>query len=142
MPRVTIIRSAASSTAATASPCPATGLWALCSVEKRLTRAGLVPRKSAADTLPRAGFSVRPVVYEMGRGSRLEVFIYSSEAALIRDVARLDTLKVAPIGSPGAWSKPPLFIRSGNLAAVLLTDDAREADRVSLALTAGAPRGR
>ncbi len=89
----------------------------------------------------RAGFTVKSAVYAMGRSSRLELFIYASEAALARDIAKLDTVKVAPTGSLGSWGQPPLFIRSGNLAAVLLTNDAREADRVSLALTAGAPRG-
>jgi hypothetical protein len=34
---------------------------------------------------------------------------------------------------------PPRFIRSGNLIAVLLTSNEQQAERLSLAVTAGAP---
>lgn len=87
----------------------------------------------------RAGFTVSPVVYRLG-SSRLEVFLYPDEAALARDLARIDTLTVTPIGTPGSWETPPLLIRSGNLAAVLLAQNPRQAERLSLALTAGAPQ--
>lgn len=129
-----------SSIIAKGPPCPATGLWATCSIEQRLKRSGLVAKKIDSAAAPRAGFSVTPVVYALGRDSRLELFIYPSEAALTRDIAKMDTVKVAPTGTIGSWTAPPLLIRSANLAAVLLTHDAREADRLSLALTAGAPQ--
>jgi hypothetical protein len=105
-----------------------------------LKSAGLVAKRIDSAPAPRAGFSVAPDVYAVGRDSRLELFVYPSEAALARDISRMDTVKVVPIGTIGSWSSPPLLIRSANLAAVLLTRDAREADRLSLALTAGAPQ--
>lgn len=88
----------------------------------------------------RPGFSVKPIVYTLGR-SHLEIFIYPDEASLARDVAKMDTLAVAPIGIAGSWGEtPPLLIRSGNLAAVLLSQNPRQAERLALALTAGAPQ--
>jgi hypothetical protein len=87
----------------------------------------------------RAGFSVAPVVYRLGR-ARLEVFIYADEASLARDVAKLDTVSVAPRGSANRWGGMPTFVRAGNLVAVFLTDNPTHADRLSLALTAGAPQ--
>jgi hypothetical protein len=87
----------------------------------------------------RPGFTVTPVVYGVGRG-RLEVFIYDDEAALERDIAKMDTVRVAPIGATATWETPPLLIRSGNLAAVFLTDSPQQAERLALALTAGAPQ--
>src|SRR6266576_240516 len=54
--------------------CPRTGLWALCSVEKRLTQSGFVVKRATEPTPRRAGFSVSPAAYNLGR-SRLEVFI-------------------------------------------------------------------
>ena len=123
----------------TTSPCPHTGRWARCSVENRLRQAGLVLRPVKGESQQRAGFSVRPVVYTLA-GARLEVFLYSDEAALTRDIARMDTVRVAPIGSPSAWEMTPHFIRSGNLAAVFLTQNQRQAERLALALTAGAPQ--
>lgn len=127
-------------TAAAKPACPANGTWALCSIEKRLRRAGLVARRDSADTTMRAGFTVKPAAYALGRDSHLDLFIYPNDAALADDISKLDTLRVAPTGKRGAWAIPPTLIRSANLAAVLVTKDAREADRVALAITAGAPQ--
>lgn len=119
--------------------CPRTGRWALCSVERRLEQSGFVVRRVNGAAPRRAGFSVTPTVYTLGR-SRLEVFIYPSESALAADVAKIDTVSVAPRGAPNQWSIPPTFVRSGNLAAVFLTDNSTQAERLTLALTAGAPQ--
>lgn len=123
------------------SPCPRTGRWALCSVEKRLEQSGFVVKSIGGDPPARAGFSVRPAVYALG-GMRLEVFIYPNEAALARDVAKLDTVTVLPRGSAGRWDAETAvtFVRSGNLAAVFLSDNALKVERLTLALTAGAPQ--
>jgi hypothetical protein len=120
------------------SPCPGTGRWALCSLEKRLEQSGFVLRKQEEGT-NRSGFSVKPVVYTLGR-ARLEVFIYADESALSRDLAKLDTTLAAPRGQTNDWQIPPRFVRSANLAAVLLTRNEQQAERVTLALTAGPPQ--
>ncbi len=120
--------------------CPRTGKWALCSVEKRLGQSGFVVKRVSGEAPHRAGFSVVPAVYMLGR-SRLEVFIYPSESAVSADVARMDTLVAAPRGAPNPWPFfSPTFVRSANLAAVFLTDNATQAERLTLALTAGAPQ--
>lgn len=124
---------------ARSSPCPRTGLWALCSVEKRLRDAGFVARRGADEAPHRAGFSVTPAVYTLA-GKRLEVFIYPNESALSADVRNIDTVSASPRGAPNPWPMPPTFVRSGNLAAVFLTDNATQAERLTLALTAGAPQ--
>jgi hypothetical protein len=130
-------------TGATGAPkaagCPRTGKWALCSVEKRLEQSGFVVRRVNGEAPRRAGFSVAPAVYTLGR-SRLEVFVYPSESALATDVAKLDTALAAPRGAPNQWGGTPTFVRSANLAAVFLTDNATQAERLTLALTAGAPQ--
>ena len=115
-----------------------TDLWALCSVEKRLVQSGFVVKRMA-ETPRRAGFSVPPTVYTLGH-SRLEVFIYPDEATLTREVAKIDTVTAAPRGAPSPWDTPPEFVRSANLAAVFLTDSPQQAERLMLALTAGAPQ--
>jgi hypothetical protein len=131
------VKGATSSAGAT---CPRTGQWALCSVEQRLARSGFVVRHVDGAAPRRAGFSVLPAVYTLGR-SRLEVFIYPSEEALAADVARLDTTSAAPRGAKNPWPFfSPTFVRSANLVAVFLTDNATQADRLTLALTAGAPQ--
>ena len=124
--------------AATGNPCEHTGQWAACSLERRLKQSGFVVRK--LDEKPaRAGFTIEPIVYSLG-SSRLEVFIYPDEKALGKDMESLDTLAVAPRGSTAAWPSTPTLIRSANLAAVLLSQNQRQAERVVLAITAGPPQ--
>jgi hypothetical protein len=132
---------AAKSGASPAAPaCPRTGQWALCSVERRLVQSGFVIRRVGGAPPRRAGFSVLPAVYTLGR-SRLEVFIYPSEATLAADVAKIDTVSAAPPGAKNPWPFfSPTFVRSANLAAVFLTDNPTQAERLTLALTAGAPQ--
>ena len=55
-------------------------------------------------------------------------------------VAGIDTTTVSRRGSPASWPMPPTFITSNNLAAVLVSDNARQIERVQLAITAGLPR--
>jgi hypothetical protein len=95
--------------------------------------------KKLEETPERAGFSIKPVVFSLG-SSRLEVFIYDSEKALAADLAAIDTLTVAPGGSAASWPSPPTLIHSANLAAVLMTQNQRQAERVMLAITAGPPQ--
>ncbi len=120
-------------------PCPHTGLWAQCSVEKRLRQAGFVVKLAEGEAPARSGFSMKPVVMTLGQ-SRIEVFIYRNEKALAADIAKLDTVTVARRGSTANWESPPTFIRSGNLIAIVLSQNPRQAERVALALTAGAPQ--
>ncbi len=130
----------AGTTGALSAACPRTGQWALCSVEKRLEQSGFVVRRLNGEAPSRAGFSVAPTAYMLGR-SRLEVFIYPNESALAADVAKIDTVSAAPRGAPNPWPFfAPTFVRSGNLAAVFLTENATQAERLTLALTAGAPQ--
>ena len=137
--------SAASSTGAAggrqkdSSGCPRTGKWALCSVEKRLQQAGFVLRPTDGVAPRRAGFSVVPTAYTLGH-ARLEVFVYPDESALARDIAGIDTLTASPRGKPSVWETPPTFVRSANLAAVFLTESPVQAERLTLAITAGAPQ--
>ena len=123
---------------ATGSECVHTGLWAACSLERRLKQSGFVVKK-LEETPDRPGFKVKPVVYSLG-SSRLEIFIYDDEKKLVRDILSIDTVTVAPPGSAPVWPSPPTFIRSANLAAVLLTRSQRQAERVMLAITAGPPQ--
>jgi hypothetical protein len=87
----------------------------------------------------RAGFSVAPQVYALGK-SRLEVFLYPSERVASGDLRLLDTLSAAPRGAANPWGASPTFVRSANLLAVFLTDNPTYAERLTLALTAGAPQ--
>ena len=136
----TSVATSAASAPDAASPCPHTGKWALCSIERRLRQAGFVVKPVDEKSARRAGFSVAPTAYTLGK-SRLEVFLYPDSAALSRDMAKIDTVTAGPAGAPSQWGEvPPTLIRSANLAAVILSQNQRQAERVVLALTAGAPQ--
>lgn len=122
-----------------APPCIHDGKWAECSIERRLKQSGFVVKR-LDDTTHREGFSVRPVVFSLGK-SRLEVFLYRDSASAARDIAKLDTLTVGPVGKPSQWGEtPPTLIRSANIAAVLLAQSARQIERAINSLTAGPPQ--
>jgi hypothetical protein len=133
------LRISSSSASAVAGECPRTGLWAICSIEKRLAQSGFVVKRGNREGPARPGFSVRPALYTLGR-SRLEVFVYPTAAAANADVEKLDTLSAAPRGAPNPWGMPPTFVRSANLIAIYLTENPTQAERLTLALTAGAPQ--
>jgi hypothetical protein len=109
-----------------ASDCPHTGKWAVCSIERRLRQAGFVLKPVKGDTSSTQGLSTRPLVYTIGR-ARVQIFIYDDDAAVAKDIARVDTTRVN-------------IIRSGNLLAIYLGDNPQQAERLSLAITAGAPQ--
>ena len=124
---------------ADSSQCPEDGRWRLCSVVDRLEDAGLVPQKQD-DPARHPFFSVPGTAFKVARGD-LEVFVYPDAGAAERDVAALDTVRVAPKGETGPWHMPrPTFIHSANLIAVYQTLSETQAERVQLALGAGPPQ--
>lgn len=117
--------------------CIKAGDWKPCSVLDRLEHAGLVVTERPEPTrLPM--FSVEGRTYETGR-STIHVFLYPDAATRRRDTDKLDSLAVAPRGGTYAWSNPVTLVTSGNLAAVVLSPNERQAERVVLALGAGLP---
>ena len=120
--------------------CTHDGLWRVCSLVDRLEKAGLVPRVDSTAPPEHLPFFHAPgTVVHLGLGE-LHTFVYDDTAALARDIAALDTTRVAPRGGTYTWSSTPTFVRSGNLAAVLLTPNERQIERIQLALEAGPPQ--
>ncbi len=81
---------------------------------------------------------VEGLVWETSR-AEIQVFIYPSEAERKRDTDALDTVAVAPRGRRIIWRQPVTLVTSGNLAAIVLSLNPRQAERIVLALGAGLP---
>jgi hypothetical protein len=113
----------------------ANGLWTVASLEKRLDLQGMVPRRRP-DPVQHPFLTIPGTVYQLGNAD-LQVFIYESAAALARDISKLDTTAVAPIGAPVQWPTKATLITNSNLAAILLSDNALQIERVQKALMAG-----
>jgi hypothetical protein len=117
--------------------CVSEGEWQSCSIEKRLTDAGFVPiNKGPA---PTGVFPVAGTSYALG-AAQIHVYIFKSAKEREQAVAGIDTTTVSRRGSVASWPLPPTFITSNNLVAVLVSDNARQIERVQLAITAGLPR--
>jgi hypothetical protein len=109
-------------------------------VVERLDQSGLVPRVDSAAPAPRVPFLAAPGRrIALGRGALL-AFVYDDTARAARDVAALDTVRVAPRGQTYSWDVPPTLVRSANLVAVLLMQNEHQIERVRLALEAGPPQ--
>ena len=130
---------AATGSAPDAGHCPHDGRWRLCSVAVRLDKAGLAPVADTTGPGERLAFlSVPGHHFRLGRGE-LRAYLYPDSAALARDVAGLDTVRVAPRGGQYTWAAPATLIQTGNLLAILLTANEHQIERVQLALGGGAP---
>jgi hypothetical protein len=117
--------------------CPKSGAWRLCNVLDRLEHAGLVvAQKSDPVRIPM--FSVDGITYTTTQ-STIHVFIYPDEATRQRDIERLDSAAVAPRGGTYLWSDPAVLVTSNNLAAVVVSPNERQTERIVLALSAGLP---
>ncbi len=133
---------AAESTLAVMPPaggaCPVWGLWQACSVEDRISRAGLAVNRK--DEPVRHDFmSVEGLVWETSR-AEIQVFLYASEADRKKDTDQLDSVFVSPPGERIMWRWPAQLVTSNNMAAIILSLNGRQAERIALALGAGLPR--
>ena len=128
---------AAPGSGATAPTCVSEGDWQSCSIEKRLTDAGFVPIKRGP--APTGVFPVAGTSYALGE-AQLHVYIFKSAKERERAVAGIDTTTVSRRGSASPWTLPPALITSNNLVAVLVSDNARQIERLQLAITGGLPR--
>jgi len=119
------------------APCPKTGHWSECHVRERLIRSGLAPHDTTREALPALGPA--PFVYRLGKGG-LVVYIFGDSTARSRAAATLDTVKYvrAPRG-PTVLSQANV-IENDNLLGLLFSKNEQQIERVSDALTAGAPQ--
>jgi hypothetical protein len=122
------------------SACPRDGRWRPCSLEDRINKAGLA-FKPGGDSLRVPYLATPGVRYRLGKSATLAALFYADSAAGAADTAPLDPDRLTPRGdSLGGWpSVPTEVIRSANLIVVLLDASETQAERVRLALQAGAP---
>lgn len=121
------------------STCPRNGLWQPCALVDRIVHAGL-SFKPTGDTV-RVPFLPRPgVQYRVALTDTMVVFFFDDSLALQQAIAPLDTLRMAPAtDSVSPWPYQPVMMRSGNMLALYFASNARQIERIKLAITAGAP---
>jgi hypothetical protein len=117
--------------------CPTFGLWQACNVEDRISRAGLAVNRRE-EGVRHEFMSVEGLVWETSR-AEIQVFLYASEADRKKDTDQLDTVFVSPPGKRIMWRWPAQLVTSNNMAAIILSLNGRQAERIALALGAGLP---
>ena len=94
------------------------------------------------DTISVPYFTEKGMRYKIGKTAKLVTFYFADSLAGVMATAELDKLHLTPPGDTlGAWPSAPFeAIRSANLIAVLFEVNGTQAERVRLAITAGAPQ--
>jgi hypothetical protein len=122
------------------SLCPRDGSWRSCHLEDRINKAGM--GITVLDTITVPYFTEQGTRYKIGKTAKLVAFFFADSAAGAAATASLDALRLTPPrDSIGKWPTAPFeAIRTANMIAVLFEVTAGQAERVRLALTAGAPQ--
>ena len=94
------------------------------------------------DTLRIPAVETPAIQYRIGKTARLAAFYFADSGAGAGATASLDPRTLTPTGDTiGAWPARPMeVVRSANLIAVLFGVTETQAERVRLAITAGAPQ--
>ena len=106
----------------------------------RLERSGLAPRLDSAAKPERVSLRGEAFVVKIGRLALLDVFLYRDSAARIADEQVLDRSEFVAPGVPQTIRRERTLIETANLVALLTSLNDHQRERVSDALTAGAPQ--
>jgi len=122
------------------SACPATGLWAECSVVYRLERSGLAPQIDSSASPDEKELGGTPLIIKIGQAAKLEVHIYADSNARIADSKKLDRTKLIDGEAQQTIARERTLIESANVIGLLTSLSSHQRERVSDALMAGAPQ--
>jgi hypothetical protein len=129
---------AASAPAPGDTSCPATGLWARCSVIRSIYRAGLNPHADSAKDVRESPLSIPGFELPLSRGT-VRFFLYADSNSRKRDEMKLDTsLFVSPRKDPSLRKRT--LISAGNMLVLMDVMNTRNRERIANALMAGAPQ--
>jgi hypothetical protein len=136
----TVVRAAVaaeSAKAAAAATVPSTGKWDELHLVERLVQSGLAPQALGGES-GEPWWHVPGHAYRVGTAT-LHAYIFADSSERRRVTGGLDSLSIAPPGTPSPYGLPHVLIVNNNLAAVLVGGNDRQQERVLLALTAGLP---
>ena len=143
-PQASPSTSGASASVAAATPgqgtCPATGLWAECSLLYRLERSGFVAKIDSGAKPKEKALTGKAVVMTLGRGATLEVYLYPDSMARVADGAKLDRTHLVNATAEQTIERERTLIESTNIIGLLTSLSTHQRERVSDALMAGPPQ--
>jgi len=105
----------------------------------RLERSGLVPHVDSSAKPDEKELTGKPLIMKLGQ-STLEVYIYPDSSARIADAKKLDRSKLIDAAAQQTIQRERTLIESANVIGLLTSLSSHQRERVSDALTAGAPQ--
>lgn len=122
-----------------ADGCPRSGHWSECQVKRRLEQSGLAPRDSKDEIEGLPTLDVKPVKMMIG-SANAALYVFADTVARRRAVSSLDTLKFIVYPKPVGMRREGTVIQNDNLLLLLFSFNDHQRERVSDAITAGAPQ--
>jgi hypothetical protein len=120
--------------------CPATGLWAACSIMYRLDRAGLAPSIDSSGSPDEKMLTGAPLMLKIGFTAKLELHLYADSAARIADEQRIDRTQYVTPEQQQTMRRERTLIENANMVGLLTSINGHQRDRVADALMAGPPQ--
>ena len=115
-----------------------TGLWTPEHLTERLVRAGVAPRRVEDAPAGPEWMGATRLTFLAG-GGELHAWIYDDSTARRAISATLDATTATPVGRAIPYELPVTLVVQNNLVAVITGGDARNHERIALALEAGLP---
>ena len=122
-----------------ATDCLTTGLWAECSVLRRLEQAGLAVHAESLAVVREPSLAISGKRMPIARGE-IAIFIYADTGSRGRDEAKLDAKQfIAPDAEPSILKQRTLVANQNLLVLMNVTNETNR-ERISNALMAGPPQ--
>lgn len=135
-----MIRPAAQTAGPNAAPaCPRTGHWSDCQLRLRLEQSGLAPRTTHDKVGDLPSLSVPATTLMLGNAG-LAYYVFSDTLLRHGAAASLDTVHFIPQSKPLTMHGETTVIQNDNLLVLLFSHNEHQRERVSDAVTAGAPQ--
>jgi len=120
--------------------CPATGMWAECSILYRLDRSGLVPHVDSSAKPAETALGGQPLMIKIGTTAVLELHLYPDSVARVAAGTTLDRAHLVGATASQTIERERTLIENANVIGLLTSLNSHQRERVSDALMAGPPQ--
>lgn len=129
----------AAASTGTATDCPATGLWAQCSVLKRLEQAAFAVHADSLTTISEPPLSIPGKRLPIANGE-IEIFVYADSMSRLRDAAKLDSTAFIPPSRQRTVRRERTVVTNANLLVLMNVASEAYRERIANYLMAGPPQ--
>jgi hypothetical protein len=129
----------AAASTGSAADCPATGLWAECSLLKRLEQAAFAVHAESLTVDRHPPLSIAGKRLPIARGE-IEIFVYADSGSRLRDAAKLDTMAFIPPSRQRTARLERTVVTNANLLVLMNVASEVYRERIANYLMAGPPQ--